>query len=102
MVNRMKLISITSAKDGIHKYVALVIDNNEREHHIKFGLKDASDYLHHKDEERRDRYINRHRKREDWTSSGRLTAGFWSKHLLWGDNTSLEKNIAEVRNKYFD
>ena len=98
----MKLKSITSANDGVHKYVALVIDNNEREHHIKFGLKGMSDFLHHKDEERRERYINRHRKREDWTRSGVLTAGFFSRWILWGNSTSLEKNIAEVRNKYFD
>jgi hypothetical protein len=96
----MRLVSVSPSND-FHKYVALVIDDNNREHHIRFGLKGSSDYLHHKDTKRRELYIIRHQKREDWTRSGRLSAGFWSRWILWGNSTSLEKNIAEVRRKYF-
>jgi hypothetical protein len=60
-----------------------------------------SDFLHHKDIKRRELYILRHQKREDWGKSGRLSAGFYSRWILWGNSTSLEKNIAEVRRKYF-
>ena len=33
---------------------------------IPFGSKGMSDFTIHKDEERKQRYINRHRKNEDW------------------------------------
>jgi len=97
----MKLISVKPS-DDIHKYVALVVDDNNKQHKVRFGLKGYSDLLHHKDFERRDRYIQRHQAREDWSKSGRLTPGFYSRWILWGNSTSLEQNIAEVRRKYFD
>ena len=55
---------------------------------IHFGQKGASDFtINNKDPERKKRYIDRHRKRENWTKSGIKTAGFWSKHLLWNKDT---------------
>jgi hypothetical protein len=30
-----------------------------------------------------ERYLTRHRKRENWSKSGKFTAGFWSRWLLW-------------------
>lgn len=52
--------------------------------HIYFG---ASGYEHytdgHKDEKRKQAYISRHKKNEDWTKSGIDTAGFWSRWYLW-------------------
>jgi hypothetical protein len=42
-----------------------------------------SDFTIHKYEARKQRYITRHLKNEDWTKSGISTSGFWSKHLLW-------------------
>ena len=35
----------------------------------------ASDYTKHKDKERKDLYVDRHNKNEDWTNSGVKTAG---------------------------
>ena len=43
---------------------------------ISFGQKGASDFTKHKDPQRKDRYIDRHKAREDWTKSGAKTAGF--------------------------
>jgi hypothetical protein len=48
---------------------------------ITFGSKGASDYTKHKDKERKQRYIDRHKKREDWNDL--MTAGALSKHILW-------------------
>ena len=50
---------------------------------VDFGLKGFSDYTIHKDRARMIRYLGRHRRRENWTPSGRYTAGFWSRWLLW-------------------
>lgn len=51
--------------------------------HVDFGAKGYSDYTLHKDSTRRDRYIIRHRSRENWGPGGVRTAGFWSRWLLW-------------------
>ena len=51
---------------------------------VHFGARGMSDYTIHKDRERMKRYVNRHRGKENWSKSGIKTAGFWSKHLLWG------------------
>jgi hypothetical protein len=50
---------------------------------VHFGQAGASDYTLHKDPERKQRYIDRHKDRENWTKGGIQTAGFWSRWLLW-------------------
>ena len=57
---------------------------------IHFGALGYSDFLHHKDEARKERYIARHQTNEDWTETGLETAGFWSRFLLWNKPTILE------------
>ncbi len=56
--------------------------------HVDFGLFGASDYLHHRDRLRMQRYVKRHaRMHENWKKSGVHTAGFWSRWLLWSKPT---------------
>jgi flagellar biosynthesis GTPase FlhF len=50
---------------------------------IHFGASGMSDYTKHKDPERKNRYVTRHKKRENWGKSGIKTPGFWSRWLLW-------------------
>lgn len=64
---------------------------------IHFGSKNMSDYTIHKDDERKQRYINRHQKREDWTNLEK--AGTWSRFLLWQEKT-LKKSIKEMEKKF--
>ena len=66
---------------------------------VHFGAKGMSDYTIHKDLERKQRYIDRHRLREDWTKSGIDTAGFWSRWLLWGEPT-LRESIRKIEDKF--
>lgn len=54
---------------------------------IYFGAAGYDDFLHHKDVIRKHNYELRHRKNENWKDPN--TAGFWSKHLLWGEPTLL-------------
>lgn len=63
---------------------------------IHFGADQMSDYTIHKNHERKQRYIDRHKKNENWTKSGINTAGFWSRWLLWGETTvrSSKQSIA--------
>ncbi len=43
---------------------------------VSFGAAGMSDYTKHKDPERKQRYINRHKKKEDWNNP--KTAGFYA------------------------
>lgn len=67
---------------------------------IHFGQDGASDYIQHKDPIRKQLYINRHKKRENWKKSGRHSSGFWAKHILWNKPTSLEDNMKWVHDKF--
>jgi len=57
---------------------------------IYFGAAGYPDFiLSGGDEEKKKRYIARHKKREDW-SSPYAGAGVWSRYILWGENTLLK------------
>ncbi len=66
------------------KWVVQLLDQKKNVH---FGARGYSDFTIHKDGKRRANYLARHAPREDWTISGINTAGFWSRHLLWGKST---------------
>jgi len=69
-------------------------------HVVHFGAAGYEDFTQHRDEERRARYVRRHRERENWGKSGAGTAGFWSRWILWGPFTSISRNIAYVRERF--
>ena len=48
---------------------------------IHFGSAGMSDYPQNKDDARKKRYLDRHRKNEDWTNP--RTAGALSRWILW-------------------
>ncbi len=53
-----------------------------------------SDFTIHKDEQRKQRYIDRHKTNENWLKSGIDTPGFWSRWLLW--------NLPTKKDSYMD
>ena len=83
------------ANDGKHKYY--IITKSGRK--ISFGAVGYSDFTKHKDEDRKQRYINRHRNKENWTKSGIDTAGFWSRWLLW-NKPSIKDSYNDIKNRY--
>jgi len=72
-----------AANDGKHKYY--IITESGRK--VYFGATGYSDFTIHKDEARKERYITRHKNKENWTKSGIDTAGFWSRWYLWNKPT---------------
>jgi hypothetical protein len=64
---------------------------------IHFGQAGASDLLQHKDEERKKRYINRHKANEDWSDLSK--SGTWSRFILWGEK-SLSESIKKMEDKF--
>ena len=72
-------ITLKRATNGIHKFMAIFPDGKV----VRFGRKGYSDYTKHGDKTRMERYLTRHRTRENWGRAGRYTAGFWSRRILW-------------------
>jgi hypothetical protein len=89
----MMQVVIQKSKRTDKKFDA-VIDGKKT---IPFGQKGASDYTIHRDPERKDRYINRHKPREDWADP--RTAGFYSRFVLWNKPT-LKQSVDDLNKKY--
>ena len=65
---------------------------------VSLGEKGASYFTKHKDKERKERYVDRH-KNEDWTKSGVKAAGWMSKHVLWNKPT-IQAIIDDINKKF--
>lgn len=72
---------IPSNKSG-KKYMIILRKNGKKVKTIHFG---ATGYEHytsgHLNEERKKRYMDRHRNNENWNNE--KTAGFYAYHILW-------------------
>ena len=95
-----KFLKLSKAKDNKHKYIAsfLNLDTN-KQINVPFGAYGMSDYTINKDEERKERYIKRHQKNEDWNNP--ISAGALSRFILWNKLTikdSLEDYLKRFKN----
>ena len=84
------LLKVLPSQKENKKYTAYFTDNN-KEKIAHFGLKGSSDYLIHKDKERRKRYLIRHK--NDLNTNNPIKPGYAALFLLWGRTTSLAGNI---------
>ena len=84
-------------KPSARKDKKLVAVMPQFKHKHSFGAKGMSDFTKHKDPKRKENYIKRHAKREDWDNIH--SAGFWAKHILWNKDT-LKKSVKDVEKKY--
>ena len=66
---------------------------------IHFGDDRYSDFTKHHDNDRKQRYINRHKAREKWGKNGIKTAGFWSRWILW-NKTSIKSSIRDTEKRF--
>ena len=76
------------------KKLYAVIDGKKT---ISFGAAGMSDFTLHKDDDRKERYIARHQKNENWRDP--KTAGFNSKHILWNKPT-LQASVNDLNARY--
>ncbi len=86
-------IVIKSSNKADKKYMAIIDDRKT----IHFGQRGASDMTQHKSEDRKNRYITRHEKNEDWNNI--YTAGFWSRWILW-NKPSISESIRDTNNRF--
>lgn len=94
----MKLLSVTPATDGKHKYTAKFLLDNQRTKTTQFGYKGMDDYTLKGDKEQRDRYRTRHKK--DLATKDPSRAGYLSYYLLWGDSTSFAQNLRDFKSRF--
>ena len=66
---------------------------------VSFGAKNYSDYTIHKDNDRKNRYINRHKNNENWGLGGVETPGFYAKNILWNKKT-VKESVNDLNKRY--
>ena len=88
----MEVVIQQSRKKG--KKLDAVIDGKKT---VSVGQKNASDFTLHKDEERKERYIARHQKNENWRDP--KTAGFYSRWILW-NKTTVQASVNDINKRY--
>jgi hypothetical protein len=88
----MKLISVKKSTNPKFKYTATFQLDNGKTKTTNFGASGYSDYLIHKDVNRRTRYRSRHEK--DLKTNDPTRAGYLSMGILWNEPT-LKASIEE-------
>jgi hypothetical protein len=94
----VRLVKLVPSENPEKKYDA-TIEREGREKTISFGQKNAKDFTTTGDNERKQRYIGRHKAREDWTKSGVDTAGFWSRWINW-NRPSVAESLRDVKARF--
>ena len=89
----MKLVKIVKSPIKEKKYRAYFSNGK----HTDFGASGYSDFTKHKDPERKKRYIERHRKRENWKDP--TTAGSLSLYILWNKPT-FRASVADYKRRF--
>jgi hypothetical protein len=92
----MKLKTLKKSLKPAKKYDAIFEDEG-REKTISFGAAGMSDFTLHHDEERKERYLNRHRKRENWDKPD--TPGALSRFILWNKKT-IKASLKDFKKRF--
>ena len=94
----MKLLSIKKSDKPDKKMMAIFFNpKTGRENTTHFGSAGMSDYTINKDPVRRELYITRHFKNEDWNDP--TSAGALSRYVLW-EKTSLAAGISAYKKRF--
>ena len=95
----MKLKSVKPSPNPDKKLVATFEKDDGSTKTTHFGAKGMDDYTKTHDPEQRRRYIERHgRGAENWRDP--TSAGALSRYILWGESTSLARNVAAFRKRF--
>ena len=92
------LVTIKKSTKPAKKLMAIFEDcSTHRQKTTHFGSFDMSDYTIHKDSTRKQRYLARHRKNENWDEP--TSAGSLSRYILW-NKTSLQASINDYKRRF--
>lgn len=92
-----KLIKVVRAPKQTGKKYTAFFDTKNGIKKVSFGASGYSDYTKHKDDERKKRYIDRHRSKENWNAY--MTPGALSRWILW-NKKSLSSSIADYKERF--
>lgn len=93
----MKLIKITDSDIKGKRYTAIFKMKDGKTKKTHFGSSRHQNYTIHGDEERKKRYLDRHRKNENWDAP--MTAGALSRWILW-NKKSLRESIKDYKKRF--
>jgi len=93
----MKTAILSKSDKKDKKWKVIYTENGGKSKTIHFGDSNYEDFTMHKNEDRKQLYLNRHRSKENWLDP--KTAGFWSRWLLWNE-TTLSSSIKDVEKKF--
>ncbi len=96
MNKNITLVKIIKSPKKDKKYRAVFIKNG-REKIVDFGASGYSDFIQHKDPLRKQRYINRHKSRENWEDP--TTAGSLSRYILW-NKPSFRQSVNDYKKRF--
>ncbi len=94
----MVFVQIKPSTTKAKKLMAVFYDEKKKK--IKtthFGQKGFSDFTIHKDKSRKEKYLTRHRARENWDDY--MTAGSLSRWILWNKPT-LNGSITDYKKRF--
>jgi len=91
----IKIVSFRKLRGGNKKY-EIIFNKNGKKITRKFGASGMSDYTIHKDKNRRERYISRHKK--DLTTNDPTKPGYLSMFILW-NKPSLKSSLGDYRRR---
>ena len=94
----MVKVDIKKSTNSDKKLMAIFYsDSGEKIKTTHFGSADMSDYTKHNDDERKKRYIERHRVNENWADY--KSTGSLSRYILWNKAT-LTASINDYKSKF--
>jgi hypothetical protein len=94
----MKLILLKIKKsDKSDKKYDAVFEKDGRTKTISFGASGMSDFTKNHDEDRKNRYLNRHRNNENWNKPD--SAGALSRFILW-NKESIRASIDDYKKRF--
>lgn len=91
----IKVKSFKKLKGNSKKY-EITFEKNGKMYTRKFGAAGMSDYTLHKDKERRERYISRHKK--DLRTNDPMKPGYLSMYILW-NKPSVKASLADYKRR---
>jgi hypothetical protein len=95
--NRGKKVVIKKSTNQKKKYMAVFYEDGKKFKTTHFGAAGMSDFTKHKDEARKQRYMNRHKANENWENP--MSAGSLSRYILWNKPT-LRASITDYKTRF--
>jgi len=92
----MKLLSIKPSTAKNKKYTATFLIN-DKEKTVHFGYAGSKTFLDHGDEKKKDAYLARHKKNENWNDP--LTPASLARYINW-NKTTLSASIADFKKRF--